>query len=119
MASVWPSTLPQDMLNQGFSMTPRDNAIRFSPEIGPPMDRRRGNSAPIDIQGSILCTTDQWSTLLTFYRDTLKETDLFTWKDPITGLAATFKFNGPPSINEVTQGSNPMVSVSLPLMILP
>lgn len=119
MASIWPATLPQDLLVSGFSMSPRDNAIRFSPELGPPMDRRRGTSAPIDVQGEILLTGAQWTILFNFYRDTLKETDIFTWKDPITGLAATMKFNGPPAIKEVMTGTDPSVSVSLPLMILP
>lgn len=118
MASAWPNTLPQQMLTDSFTMGPRPNAIAFAPELGPPMMRRRGTSAPTDVTGDILLTVAQWSLLLAFFQTTLKETDIFTWINPITLAAVTCKFAGPPVIKTVTTGDNPYVVATLAFMIL-
>lgn len=113
----WPSALPQALLAAGLSRRRQDAAVRFQPDLGVPITRRRGTAAPYEISGSLVLTAAQLATLDTFFEDTLKEGTLsFTWKDPVTGSGATLMFAGPYSADMQLPG---VWRVSLQLLQLP
>ena len=116
--AMWPATLPQRFLRQGFSHTAPDNRVGFQPEQGEMMTRRRGSGAPERITGAINVDVDGWNVLWTFWKDTLRHgTDKFTWVHPITAAAgATFKFDSQPTTAPASGG---LLRVTLSLWILP
>lgn len=100
---AWPSSLPPAPFTGGFAEAPQDNAIRFTPEVGPSMTRRRGTSRVTNVSITLPPMTGaQATTLEDFYRDDLKDGNLtFTWAHPRTGASATFKFAGPYRLSHI------------------
>lgn len=94
--AVWPATLPQKPLRNGFSEALQANAIGFQPEVGPPKLRRRGTAAATQIQVMFNMTANQWATLLVFFRDTLAEVSSFQGP-AVYGFSGNFMFAAPPS----------------------
>lgn len=94
--AVWPITLPQVLLLEGFSSAPPQNFISTPMEVGQAKRRRRDVAAVYPVQGNIHCTAAQLATLWAFYRTTLADGSLrFDWTEPVTGNAATYLFKEP------------------------
>jgi len=113
---IWPETLPQILLLEGFAASPRDSVIRSQMEYGPAKVRRRTTSGPRPIQGNLILTVDQFATFRGFYEDDLLGGSLrFDWVEPETGDPVEMRFQEAPSWIRVEQFYN----VSLSLEILP
>ena len=90
--STWPGTLPQDLELQNFNEVLPDNLIRSEMDVGPAKVRRRTRANVGLKAGQITCTAAQWTTLETFYNDTVAGGSLtFTWGSD------TLRFTGPPT----------------------
>lgn len=86
MAAVWPVSLPQEPLIQGFARSIIDDTLRSDVDSGPPEARPlyTGNHTRMTIQQ--LLTSTQRDALLTFYRTTLAHGSLrFKWSHTQTG----------------------------------
>jgi hypothetical protein len=94
----WPSTLPQRFLAADYSDTLPDNVIKTQMDAGPPKRRRKTTANIQVISGSMILTTTQWNSLVTFFQDTLKETLNFTLPEPGNDGVGTLNvvFSGPP-----------------------
>jgi hypothetical protein len=97
--ALWPVTLPQVLLVEGFSASPPQNFISTPMEVGPPKRRRRDVAAAYPVVGTIIVDRQQLGILWTFYRSVLKDGSLpFDWVDPMTRNACTYLFKEPFSI---------------------
>ncbi len=86
MAAVWPVTLPQEPLIEGFSGNIVDDTLRSDVDQGPPLARPlfTGNATRMQMQQ--ILTAAQKATLLTFYRTTLfRGSYRFEWSNTQTG----------------------------------
>lgn len=100
MTAAWPSTVPQVATISGFGEKPERNVAEFSPEVGPPMTRRRSGVSTDALQFETTMTFDEWDDLHDFYRDDVKDGTLsFTRKHPrdLGGSDLTFRFISEPS----------------------
>ena len=96
--SDWPSTLPQRFLAADYSDTLPDNVIKTQMDSGPPKRRRKTTANIRIISGSMIMTTAQWNSLVTFFQDTLNETLPFNLPEPGNdeGGLLNVVFSGPP-----------------------
>ncbi len=102
---VWPWSLPQRPLAQGFNERAPDTAIRTQMEAGPPKVRRRFTAGIRTMDMQLRVDADQVATLDTFYDATLAGGTLrFDWLHPRTGGALTYRFVEPPSYTPVARG---------------
>ena len=94
MAS-WPSSLPQEVQVQGFSISPDSGgAIRTEMDSGPAFQRSRYTATTEPFSGRVWLDATQFQTFRTFYVDTLANGSVsFDWKHPITKNAATVRFD--------------------------
>jgi len=100
MASIdWPTTLPQEMLVDGYNRTAANGILRSDMDAGPAKVRRRFTSAPQVIAGSIFVTAAQLALFKTFYNTTSLGGSLrFDWVDPDNGTTAVeMRFAAPPT----------------------
>ena len=112
MAVVWPASLPQYLMEQGYQEKFRDNRILTPMDVGPPKVRRRGTSAMAPISGQEKLTATQLETLRTYFETTLNDgTDEVEWTHPTKGGTVYMIFAAPPEI-EPAGGANYFVSLS-------
>ncbi len=98
---TWPSTLPQQVLQRGYSQGFGDNVIRSPADSGAEKRRRRFTSVVDPLNCYVRITIDQIEILKTFYRDDIKSGALaFDFPDPLsaTDPPATLRvaFRSPP-----------------------
>lgn len=89
--AVWPASLPQRVLVEGYNRTPAQTALRTKMDAGPAKMRRRFSAGSKPVKAKIRINAEQVQTLEGFFEDTLKGGVLpFTWIDPVqqqtTGL---------------------------------
>lgn len=102
--AVWPVTLPQTLLLDGFQLAMPEDYAATPMDVGPGKRRLRDVAYTYPVQGSMHLTRDQVATFRTFYLDTIARGALpFDWTDPLTGTAETylFKKGSPPTITPV------------------
>lgn len=102
----WPASLPQFVQEQGYSETLPQQRIESVVDAGPPKTRRRftNNNRPITCE--IWCDASQAAAFETFYDADLAGGVLsFTWVNPITQAAKTFRFRGNPPQKSVRGGA--------------
>jgi len=117
MADAWPGTLPQTVLNAGYSETVPDTLLRSAMDTGPAKVRSRFTVGIPEFKYPEIMTTAQVATLDTFYKTTLGNGALpFTWVNARTGAAADFRFLKPPTYDAIGAGN---YRVMLYLEILP
>jgi len=115
--AIWPLTLPQVLLVDGFQSALPENIIRTAMSVGPVKTRRRDVAATWPVQGNINLQKEQLATLTTFFRSTLADGALpFDWVDPITDSAVTFLFKTAPKYSALGKG---WFRVSLDLEVQP
>lgn len=101
-AATWPSSLPQDLLIQGFDMQMPEGSIRQDMDAGPAYQRNRFTAAPEPFRGELILTKSQYSTFRDFWKNTISYGALkFDWKHPITGNSAEVQFDisSPPTVS--------------------
>ncbi len=115
--AVWPASLPQKFLQQGYREGFADVLLRTRMDAGPDKVRRRFTAAPRPVRGTMAMTGAQVATLESFFDTTLQGGALpFDWTHPRTGAAVTCRFIEPP---EVLAKSTDRYRVSLVLEVLP
>lgn len=101
--AIWPPSLQQNLDQSGYSEQERTNVISSSPEVGPPLTRRRDAATYVDINGSIAVSLTEYNTLQNFFKDTLKDGALlFDWVHPITGDAVEMRFKSAPKYSALS-----------------
>ena len=98
MATVdWPSSLPDNLLVDGYQETPPDLLIRTEMEEGPGKIRRWGTGNVREITGELILDLSEVDTLDDFYLNTLKGGALrFNWNDPRSGDSVEMRFREQP-----------------------
>lgn len=82
----WPSSLPDEPLQQSFSIAGGSGAIASPMDVGPPKRRRRSTLEYETIRVAFVLSIEQIVTFRAFFTDTLKAGTLpFVFKHPIDG----------------------------------
>lgn len=91
MTVSWPVTVPSDPAADTVSEALERNVATFSPDVGPPIERRRSSIAMSTVEFQLYLSPAQRADFIAFYRDTLASGTLpFEMTDPVT-LAGTAK----------------------------
>ena len=127
---LWPSTLPFFLTD--LEEVPGDGAVRFQPDAGPSIVRRRYSSTTTTFSGALILRENaQKHALDTFFHATLLEgVKSFHFPDPNTGFATgsatsaddpLFRFLSPPTYTHLAgDGSKTRAyRVELALEMLP
>lgn len=118
MADVWPASLPQKLLVEGYSEGLADGRLISQMDAGPAKVRRRSSAMPRPLQGSMIMTSAQLATMRTFVNTTLIGGSLpFDFPDPATGATLLVRCAG--SVPALTNLGGAYWNVSLDLEILP
>lgn len=93
MTVAWPATLPQKPFRGNWSEQEQPNVIRFQPDVGPPIVRRRGTVTTYIATGIFRMTNEQIADFMVFHKEELKGgARRFSWAHPVSGAAATWTF---------------------------
>jgi hypothetical protein len=96
MTAAWPSTLPEYVLEQGFSEAEPDQLMITSMEAGRPKTRRRYTTNNELFTAALAMTAAQRQIFQDWFRDDLRGGSLpFTWVHPLYRTAMTFMFRKP------------------------
>jgi hypothetical protein len=115
--AVWPGSLPQRALKNGYMEKPRKIALRTQMDAGTAKTRRRFTAGPAPIDVQFRMSSAQVDTVLGFYGDTLADGALpFDWLHPRTQVLATWRFLEEPSVSPI---DGPWFAVSCKLEKLP
>lgn len=113
MTILWPDTLPEAPLLDGFHEEAPDTAVRTSMEQGPAKVRRRTTAGVGRLEMRYLLSKAEVDALEGFYQDTLGGGALsFAYTHPRTGLSVTCRFAEPPHY-ATTNGSYFLVALTL------
>ena len=98
MATAWPSSLPDEILTDGFSQQAKPNNIRTKMEAGLDKVRRRYTSNIVDSTVSMVMTFVQYEALEVYYNTTLQGGTLsFNFTDPADDTEYEYQFLDTPS----------------------
>jgi hypothetical protein len=115
---VWPLSLPQRPLAEGFHERAADTLVRTQMEAGPAKVRRRFTAGVRTMDLQLRLTGSQVETLDGFHDSTLAGGALaFDWVHPRTDLAIRCRFAEPPSYAPYAAGR--LWTATLKLEILP
>jgi hypothetical protein len=93
MVALWPLTLPQSFLVEGFTQEATDNVIRSATESGPSKARRRYTAAVEPFTGKMIMTIAQYTIFRNFYRNDIQDGALpFTMPDDVEGGTMEVRF---------------------------
>ena len=80
---VWPPSLPQSPIANGYKESMPSNILRSDAEYGPAKVRKRGGSKPITVKASYVLTTEEVETLDNFvYNNIGGGAICFDWPRP-------------------------------------
>ena len=103
--ATWPGTLPDYVMQSGFSETLPNNVIRTKMEVGPPKMRRRGTAAPRPMKWKLYMTTAQVATLRFW---PVRGTGPVFWRGP--GAPANFSWAPGPAFDLKPIARQPLYS---------
>lgn len=100
---VWPTSLPQYVLESGYNEKTQDQMIETQMEAGPVKVRRRYTKPIVVINCSMMMTAAQAVTFETFWQvTTAGGTIKFDWVHPRTRASKTMRFRNPaPSMKPI------------------
>lgn len=114
---TWPSTLPQEPLQQGYEEARQSGVVRTQMDKGPPKARQRSSATVSRFQMRFRITGSQVATLESFFEDDLDYGALrFDWTHPRTGAAVQFRFREPYSLSQI---AGDLYEVGAALEVLP
>lgn len=114
---TWPATLSCQPEQGSWEEEPQNDVVRFQPEAGPPIMRRRSTADSMLCSAVFVMTAAQYAIFRAFYSDDLAGGSLrFTMDHPITGTSYDWTFEGGPKMSATT---NRKVRVSVQLRMLP
>lgn len=113
---VWPTSLPAPRSDGSVKYAPLvDNVASTSVETGAPKRRRRFTSVPDTMNGTLVLTGAQCTTLNAFVETTLADVGVFDWTDFRSGAAASYVFTKRPTFTQIA-GSRGLWTVTLELL---
>jgi hypothetical protein len=96
---VWPTSLPQRPLVDGYSNSFGDGAVRTDMDSGPPKARRRFTAAVQPLRLAFRLTAAQVATLRSFFKDDCAFGAIpFSFVEPVSGASIRAAFSKPPAI---------------------
>ena len=102
---VWPETLPQSPLLDGWQETLADNVLRTAMEQGPPKLRRRGSAGSGKMTVHFLLSRDDCALVDDFYQTALAGgIRPFTFTHPRRVQAVACRFAAPPDYTAAGDG---------------
>jgi hypothetical protein len=114
MPAIYPSTLPQFVLEQGYSEKFQNQTIESSMDSGPMKSRRRFTKAIREFSITLQLTAAQKATFEDFWLTTLRGGSLpFEWVHPLTRTVMSFRFKNPAPQFSVIGGVYTRVSFTL------
>lgn len=114
---AWPAELPCQPELGSWQETPQSDVVRFQPEAGPPITRRRGTVQTMQAMATFVFAKEEYIVFRDWYRASLKGGALrFGMVHPVTGEAAQWTFDGEP---QMTATTNRRVRVSVQLRQMP
>lgn len=115
---TYPNTLPQFVMEGGYSETIQDQTIESQMDTGPAKIRRRFTKSLRRFNIQLMMTPAQTATFESFWQNDCKGGSLpFDWVHPRTRAAATLRFRNPaPSIQTSGSGAANVVAFSLELI---
>lgn len=115
---VWPVTLPQNLLADGYGESPPDTLLRSSMDVGPAKARRRSTAGVRPVTGKIKLISSELDIFLEFYNTTLLSGSLrFSWTEPRdNSIPVEMRFAELPEISAIDPGT---YEVGMKLEILP
>ena len=119
MVDAWPTGLPQDLEQSGFSESVGDGVLEYQPDQGPTISRRRTTAVMRPLSGTVQMSPDQIATLRTFFDVTIMGGALpFEFPDQVQDGTLLVKFpkGSGPSWSAL---SGDIYRVQLSLMVLP
>ena len=115
--AAWPTSLGCPILN--FTEKPQPNVTAFTPEVGPPKQRRRSTAKGWLTSITFRMTRAQVVTFLTFYETTLEDGSLpFTMNHPRTTTNYSWAFT-PGNEPEITRTAPNANTVTFQITRLP
>ena len=116
----WPGTLPADLLVEGYRERPPVTGLRFDPDAGPAIQRRRLTANVRPIAGVLSLTKAQVAIFDDFWVNTLANGSLeFDWTHPRAGASVTFRFVNTEAPEYAPAGGPDQYSVAVVLEIMP
>jgi hypothetical protein len=117
--AVWPLTLPQYPLLDGFSYQPPNLLVASESDTGPPMVRRRTTAGHAKVQCAWLLTGTQFATFRAFYETELAGGAVpFTMPHPLDETTCNAMFD-PASVPTYNALKVDVWRVDAALLILP
>jgi hypothetical protein len=114
MPATWPATLPEFVLEQGYSEKFQNQTIESAMDSGPMKSRRRFTKAIREFSITLQMTTAQKAIFETFWLTTLRGGSLpFDWVHPLTRVVMSFRFKNPAPQYGVVGGIHTRVSFTL------
>ncbi len=114
---LWPASLPQRPLADGFAETPPNLLVRSATDIGPAKARRRATAGVTRLRAAFRLSPSQLATFRSFFASDLQGGALsFSWVHPVTGALGSFRIVPPPTIEPVAAGIAWRVSLDLELL---
>jgi hypothetical protein len=114
MTISWPATLPQYVQQAGYGESLPDQTIESQVDAGPPKSRRRFTKNARQVQATIWCDAAQRAAFELFHADTLQGGVLpFLWVNPITQVAALYRFRRPPPALTAFAGGHIAIAMNL------
>ena len=102
---VWPLSLPQKPLSEGFSEQLPNLVIRSPMDVGQAKVRRRATAGPSRMQMAFQMTAAQVAILRTFVDNDIQGRALpFTWSHPITDVPGQFRIIDAPTFTAIANG---------------
>lgn len=116
----WPATLPDSLLVEGYRERPPMTGLRFDPDAGPAIQRRRLTANVRPIVGQLHLTKAQVAIFDDFWINTLANGSLeFDWTHPRTGASVTLRFVNTEAPEYAPAGGPDGYSVPVHLEIMP
>lgn len=114
MTALWPATLPQHALRDGYEEAPRNNVVAFEPDDGPPIERPKRSVAMTDLATTMRMTATQYDLFIDFVRRDLSEgTASFLMPHPRRRDQALVRMTGQPRWQAKPRGDHWIVSFAL------
>jgi hypothetical protein len=119
MVDAWPATLPQFVLQSGYSEGEGDGNVEYKPDAGPTITRRRSTADMRPLSMSFELSREQKAALREFYEVTLLNGSLpFTFPAPSEDGDYLLKFQKGGAPRYASLGGNEF-SASMSVWILP
>ena len=116
--STWPTSLPQYVLEEGFSERIQDQNIETPMDVGLAKVRRRFTKTLRTLSCTLQLTAAQRTDFETFWGVTCAGGSLpFTWKNPITQATVSMRFRSPaPAYTSLGGGAASRVSFTVEII---